>query len=65
MTTPEENKAIARRFSKVIESGDTSVFEDVVADGAIDHHTPRSRPAGLQPWLLSSTDFARMMQQLS
>jgi hypothetical protein len=49
MTTPEENKAIARRFSKVIESGDTSVFEDVVADGAIDHNTPSGpQPAGLQ-----------------
>ena len=49
MTTPEENKAIARRFSKVIESGDTSVFEDVVADGAIDHHTPPGpQPPGLQ-----------------
>ena len=42
MTTPEENKAIARRFSKVFESGDTSVFEDVVADGAIDHNNAQT-----------------------
>jgi hypothetical protein len=50
MTTPEENKAITRCFSKVIESGDTSVFEDVVADCALDHYTPsRPNPLAYRP----------------
>jgi steroid delta-isomerase-like uncharacterized protein len=40
MTTPEENKAIARRFVAVFESGDTCVLDEVMADGAIDHNTP-------------------------
>jgi predicted ester cyclase len=38
--TPEENKAIVRRFYEEIDKGNFDVFDEIVAEDYIDHNPP-------------------------
>jgi steroid delta-isomerase-like uncharacterized protein len=38
--TPEENKALVRRFYEAIDAGDIDAMDDLVAEDYINHHPP-------------------------
>jgi steroid delta-isomerase-like uncharacterized protein len=47
MQTTEQNKAVVIRFNKeIIEQGNLSVFNELVADNVVNHSAPAGAPSG-------------------
>jgi ketosteroid isomerase-like protein len=48
MATPEQNKAIVRRFDELIRDGDPDGLSALCTDDMVNHALAESRPRGLE-----------------
>jgi ketosteroid isomerase-like protein len=71
--SPEENKALVRRFYEAIDAGDLAAMDDLVAEDYVNHHPPplraspgpRGAQAGIRDLLgWSATDELGLLVQL-